>query len=201
MRSCRIVASTTYDPQRAESMTDIEIAKIIIPIVTFLLGSAFTLTLKVLEQRRSSLKGAAQEAARLTRDWYNQIHELILTPATAISSAPVNTAIYDYVHNRLILPELMLYLEVLKRRKRGSRLVAALESFLDEVTYPIRDYPEGRACAEILVASEATTASDDPPDAVIPVVKRLDGRDKDRLLQVLDAHVQRVTREAAIILV
>lgn len=216
---------------------DAEVVKIVLPIATFVLGCAFTLLLKKTEQRKGTLKSAAESAARLSRDWYNQIHALIISPIERNGSGELNTAIYDYVHNRLILPEFMMHLEILKRDRRGAKIVAALEEFLNEVTYPVSDYPEGRACAEILTsqlaaviesprlalgtdlaiaaptrditASRSSPSTDSPGD--IPAVferwnagryvaKRLDGRDRSRLLRTLDVHVQRITREAAAIL-
>ena len=42
--------------------------------------------------------------------------------------------LYDYVHNGLILPDLLLHLQILKRYPRCSQLTSELESFLEIVT-------------------------------------------------------------------
>jgi hypothetical protein len=197
---------------------DTDAIKIVTPIVTFILGSALTLWMKVAEQRRSLLKSVAQDAVRLTKEWYVQIHTLLIAPPTDAPKGEVNTAIYDYVHNRLILPEYIMCVEILRRRKRAARLVTAMDAFLDDVTYQVPgvhlQYPEGTACAEVLKIgsrddggtrpnatptepwdfTESPTAGSIEP-SVVTEPERV------RVLRLLDAHVQRITREAALILV
>ena len=161
-----------------------DLLKIGIPIFTFVLGSVLTIVIKIVEQHRDVIRNAARESAKLTKDWYVQIHTLALPRHDGLMS----TAVYDYVRNRLILPDFVMHLEVLRTKRRASALVSALEDFLSAVT---QARPRSLAGNSMLLL-----------ECLEPSLHRsqeLSG--ESAALQELDAHVQRVAREAARLLV
>ena len=111
-----------------------EIIKTLIPVITFILGSLFTLFLKGFEARRATIRKSTTELSRLTRDWYTQIHQLFVVRSNPLSGDDWNLTLFDYAYNRLILPEVLLHLEILKKYKKAKKLVARVEAFLELVT-------------------------------------------------------------------
>ena len=160
-----------------------DLLKILVPILTFVLGSIVTIAIKAAEQQRDVLRSAAREAAKLTKDWYVQIHTLTVAQAPSRFEGAVSTAVYDYVHNRLILPDFLMHLEVLRTKRRAAALVAALQDFLAEVTQVVPP-PVANGSVLLLQCVEPS------------VYPRNDGREGTSL-GALDLHVQRVAREAA----
>lgn len=164
-------------------LKNIEVLKLIVPVATFILGSMFTLLIEAIKRRRDALQVAARDAVRLTKDWYNQIQGLWRPPEEG-DRTPV---VYDYVHSRFVLPELMLTLRVLKRYRKADRLVRATEEFLDTVTGNIRSTwntsvlqnPETSYC---LPRADLFGYHDEKAEAV---------------LRKLDGYVQQIAREAA----
>jgi hypothetical protein len=112
---------------------NLELARVVVPIITFVLGSVLTVAPKAWEQGRNATKTSAKEVVRLTKEWYGQIHLQLHARATLQPDA-TNPALYDYVHNRLILPDLLFHLEILRKHRRAAELTRALEEFLCVVT-------------------------------------------------------------------
>lgn len=166
-------------------MTD-DVLKVLVPVLTFVLGSAVTIAVRTAEQHRDVLRTAAREAAKLTKDWYVQIHTLSLSRAPGRFDAAISTGVYDYIHNRLILPDFMLHLEVLRTKRRAASLVEALDEFLNDVTQA-RPTPLARYDQSALECKRLLVGLDEPEEADVAGVA----------LRSLDLHVQRVTREAA----
>lgn len=164
-----------------------DFVKVILPMITFVLGGVLTIAIKAIEQRRDVVRSAVKEAVRLTKDWYVQIHTLALTPNDRNSaSGAINTAVYDYVHNRLILPDFLLNLEILRSKREATGIVDALNAFLNEVT-------------EVKPRATVPDPDDNPlsckrlfEDLSMPEPLIAQG-----VLERLDQHVQRVTKESA----
>jgi len=163
-----------------------EVLKLILPIGTFILGSLFTLLIKAIEQRRNALQAAARDTVRLTKDWYTQVYGL-LSPAKVMTKGVAATrsddSVYEYVHNRILLPELILCVEVLKRHRKADRLVQATQQFLDMVTM----YEEAKT-GENLSCRYCWSRN--------ALLKR-NGGTAEAVLHKLDGYVQRIACEAA----
>jgi len=115
-------------------------AKVVIPITTFVLGSALTLGFKKYDQRKATFRQHVELASSLTIDWYTQLLELNvqLKEIRDKKSKKAAMLVYAYVHNRLILPKLLLSLEILENHKRAAVLRAEVMNFLHHTT----DYDE-----------------------------------------------------------
>lgn len=113
-----------------------EFLNILIPVATFILGCIFTLLLKRYYDRKLLLQSSIREIARLTTEWYNQIHK---EPLSTCYGRPlerkVDSSMYEYVHNRLILPDLLIHLTLLRRFKKCADLVEKVQCFLRKVTH------------------------------------------------------------------
>jgi uncharacterized membrane protein len=105
-----------------------------VPLLTFILGVVITLVTKRREKRRTDIKERVTSTAKLVNDWYNQIHQLALNIRTATSATESQRAIYFYVRNRIVLPELKLHLDFLRERNGAVAFVAAVDGFLGLVT-------------------------------------------------------------------
>jgi len=110
------------------------LGNIVVPLITFALGVVVTLATQRVERRRSELRDHLSGAVKLVNDWYNQIHELSVGAMFRGNGADTKRAVYAYVHNRLILPSLMLHLEFIRERRAHSELTSAIEDFLALVT-------------------------------------------------------------------
>jgi hypothetical protein len=164
---------------------DTEAFKIITPVATFILGSILTLAAKAVEQRRETVRTAAREAMRLTKEWYVQIHALLLADPSSQLSSTISTGVYDYVHNRLILPDFLFHLSILSRHRKAARLTEALEGFLAQVSsHKPRFGAQATQHPDLLECKTIDTIGQGPHE----------------VLSLLDGHVQRVAREAAALL-
>jgi hypothetical protein len=161
-----------------------DLLKIGVPIFTFVLGSMLTIAIKIVEQHRDVLRSAARESAKLTKEWYVQIHTLALPRLDSM----VSPSIHDYVNNRLILPDFVMNLEVLRTNRRASALVSALQDFLNAVTQ-VRPRPVAGRSVLLLECLEPN------------LHPRQEVSGENAGLRELDVHVQRVAREAAKLLV
>src|SRR6185436_2557732 len=150
-------------------------SRIAVPVATFVLGSVLSLYLKSIEPRKNTLRIAVVESVRLTREWYVQIHTLsLLAERPELVDAQADTATLDYARNRLLLPDLMLQYEILRRHSRARQLANAVRSFMDEVSSPIALGSPIRFCPYIPRLGQSST-----------------------LLGRLDVHLQRIAHEAA----
>jgi hypothetical protein len=174
--------------------------KIVVPVATFLLGSALTFWMKSAEQRRVVTRSSAQEALRLAKEWYSQIHRLVASPDGSPTSTDI--AMIDYVNNRLILPDFQFHLGILRRYRNCQRLVEALQAFMDEVTDNRKPIKQG--------ISDSRQAPGDVQDSSFMIVRcppiddlrsRKSGLDlpgsSEAILSVLDERLQGVAHEAA----
>lgn len=108
--------------------------RIFIPIGTFLLGVFSTWLFKRAEDRRFLVRRHAEEITRLANEWYNQLHEIRYFSNTGDKNRELRQKIDAYIHNRLILPQVLLSLGVLKDFPEASALVREAEGFLSLVT-------------------------------------------------------------------
>lgn len=101
---------------------------------------------------------SAQEVVRLTSTWYTQLQELDVenrrTPER--DKAEFDAVAYEYVNNRLVLPELMYHVNILKPNDEASDLVYHVEEFLTLVTDYDRLQPGDRTntCLALMRALE-----------------------------------------------
>ena len=117
-----------------EQITIDTITRVVLPLLTFGLGVLVTLITKRVEKRRGELKESVTAIAKLINDWYNQVHELGTDVTTRKGKFEMNRAIYFYVRNRLVLPELLLHIHFLRSRNAEPELLQAVDEFLDVVT-------------------------------------------------------------------
>lgn len=110
-----------------------DILKVLIPIITFILGSLFTLFLKEREKKTDTIQKAANEIANLTSDWYEQLHQINVKLRFSPVRNEIEQELYLYLHNRLILPKYLRALKVLEAKK-CNYLVRYAHDFLDLVT-------------------------------------------------------------------
>ena len=157
-----------------------EIINVLIPVITFILGSLFTLFLKGFEARRATIRKSTTELSRLTRDWYTQIHQLFVVRVNSPLGDDWNLALFEYTYNRLLLPEILLHLEILKKYKEAKKLVKLVEAFLD------------------LVTNYKDALRNDSP-ILCPKAKILNSErfDKTTFLKDLDCQLQLVVKEAS----
>ena len=171
------------------------ITRVIVPLMTFAVGVLVTLITKRVEKRRADLKEHVTAIAKLVNDWYNQVHELGSHVTTRTDKSEINRAIYFYVRNRLVLPELLLHLDFLRNRNAEPELLQAVDEFLDVVTITqkITDTPKGigrsvgtgRECRDLLTNRSGKGVSSEEVKVV---------------LALLDTKLQAVTRISANIL-
>jgi hypothetical protein len=165
------------------------LSELAIPLFMFALGCVFTLIVQDLNERRVIKAESVKEVVRLSRDWYNQVHRLSLVkPRGGGPEQFYETAVADYVNNRVILPELLLHMQILKSYRDCEALVTQAEVFLSTVTdYNPHDVDRksfgGGAleCKDLLRLVEDTEANL-------------------QVLQQLDTAVQRIAAEAAKVL-
>jgi len=129
-----------------------DLAKTILPIVTFFLGCLFTLYAKRLHDRRQFYQMSVREISRLTTAWYNQIqgypHSLKeIMPLSHLSDS--EQTMRQYVNNRLILPDLLFNLAVIEREARYKELTRRTQEFLDIVTIRRGSALNCRGCGKI----------------------------------------------------
>ena len=110
------------------------VSKILIPICTFALGVVVTLATKRIERRRSENQEHVKAIAKLTNDWYNQLHQLSADIQAKPNRKEAEKSVYFYVHNRIVLPDLLLRIEYLEQRKVQPALLQAVKGFLALVT-------------------------------------------------------------------
>lgn len=108
---------------------DTDLLKYLIPVMTFILGSALTLSLKAWEQRRSTMQHSITILRRLTNEWYNQLYELFGDGKDNADPAIVD-AFTRYLNNRIILPELLMHFEILGGNKMCKPFLSEIEKFL-----------------------------------------------------------------------
>jgi hypothetical protein len=166
------------------------IIKVGVPLITFGLGVMVTLITKRAEKRRSELKERVTAISKLVNDWYNQVHELGVEVSTRKDKSDLNRAIYFYVRNRLVLPELVLHIEFLRSRNAVPELLRAVDEFLEVVTTSQKvtgvqmRIVDTRLCKNLFVDPDQMARSED-----IKV-----------MLAILDAKLQAVTHISAGIL-
>jgi hypothetical protein len=146
--------------QEAGRAVDSELLRIVIPLVTFILGSLFTLLLKTSTQRRETVRNATADLVRLTKEWYNQIHQILLQRRLSPEDEASAQVLFNYTHNRLILPDLILQLEILRSQAPKSDLIPEVEKFLEAVT----NYKEAKNRKECLYCPVGWVRSKDSTD-------------------------------------
>jgi hypothetical protein len=110
------------------------IIKYFIPVCIFIAGSLFTLLLKKIESDRKGLEAAVKESVRLSKDWYGQIQKLSDSDKLTDLDRFMESRVFEYLHNRLILPDFLLNLSILQHKSKATPLVRELETFLSRVT-------------------------------------------------------------------
>lgn len=137
------------------------IGKVLIPTATFVLGVVVTLVTKRIEKRRSEIKERVTAIARLVNGWYNQLHQLSVDAATGKGEPATAKAIYFYLHNRLILPELLLQLDLLRAQRTAPALVEAVGEFLSLVTtFDGTESVGSISCKDVLADLNASASSE-----------------------------------------
>ena len=109
--------------------------KIGMPLLTFTLGVLTTLWSKKVEKKNEFLRENIKAIVTLTNDWYNQLLDLrakSLDPG--IKTEEFQRAVFVYVHNRIILPKLLLSMEIVRKSGKYVDLLESTESFMTLVT-------------------------------------------------------------------
>lgn len=112
-----------------------DILKIVIPLITFILGVISTYFIKQRQNSKDRFLASIQEVAQLTNDWYNQlfsIENFINDNKNRIDA--IEQKMVEYSQNRLILPSLLRHLEILKQSQKYNQFVLAAEEFLEVVS-------------------------------------------------------------------
>jgi hypothetical protein len=152
---------------------DIETVKLILPVITFALGAVFTLWLKAFESSRDSRRTSVREVCRAAKDWYIQIHKVVLSSNGVPIDKGSDPALHDYLRNRIILPDLLLHSGILRGKRSCRRLVMRVDEFLGQVTnfeqrkLGIGGVPEGAACAEIFATEDPLEKLDDILQSIV----------------------------------
>lgn len=165
------------------------VAKIIVPICTFLLGIVFTILFKRHEQRKTVIRQHTGETVKQINEWYNQLHSLNGDLRGLVTKDEAEARIYLYVSNRLILPKLLLSLGVLRKHRASERLVKNAEDFLMLVTTYRPDEPNELVECLFLERCALLTIMGDRKEA--------QAENLERLLPQLDAKLQRINQQAA----
>lgn len=106
--------------------------KITIPVLTFILGSLLTIGLKRYEHTREKRIFSVIEILRLSKDWYAQIQNLSAQPSN--NQSVIQEKIYEYVSSRLILPDILLHKEIIRKHSSCKILAAEVDAFIEELT-------------------------------------------------------------------
>ncbi len=114
-----------------------------LPVLTFLLGCAFTLILKRLEARRDVRRNAAKELVRLAKEWHAQACDLHIS-ADKISNVggfdsferqdAYQQALKNYLTYKKVLPDILLNIELIKNQRECAALVLSAQELLELVT-------------------------------------------------------------------
>lgn len=154
---------------------DPAILKIGVPVSTFILGSGLTLLLKTAEQRRTTRHQSVLTLRRLTNEWYNQLQELFGHAERNVPPEVVD-AFTRYLNNRIILPEVLMHVEVLRGKKGCETFLVNVVSFLQLVTnYKIgreHDSMISARCIDLLAVGRTMTPRQ-VLDALDPIVQRI----------------------------
>lgn len=115
---------------------DPETVKSLVPVLTFALGIAFTLAFKTYENGRDTTRNSVKEIVRLAREWHNQVHQIAMNQNgnKGRRNGNFDTLLLDYIRNRLLLPDFLLHLGIIRERKSCRSLVPSVEKFLELVT-------------------------------------------------------------------
>ncbi len=124
---------------RRMSRCEIMILDFIIPFCTFLLGCFFTYWLKRADRRIATIRSSVAELHRLSVAWFNQLHELSSDIHSAANDEQITALINKYESNRLILPDYLFHLEIIKNHIQCTDVTLTVEEFLRYVTN-YRDY-------------------------------------------------------------
>ena len=74
-----------------------------IPIITFFLGSIFTLLLKTRESKREIINRNLNEIYDHANEWYNQIYAILVDLKFGNNPNLIEEKNYAYNYNRLVL--------------------------------------------------------------------------------------------------
>lgn len=157
--------------------------RVVIPLFTFALGVIVTFLIQRYWRTTDVVAQSAKALADLTAEWYNQLDELRRSIDTAAEPSRAARLVDDYIRNRLILPQVLYHLAVLRERNAQAELVAGVEAFLSSVTtYGFIVSPQTVDCRDIVRGSRNHAGEPIGFDSV---------------LRILDEHQQAVAREAA----
>ena len=112
-------------------MTELKFA---VPVITFALGVIFTVVFYRYQRRSELSRKASEDMVKLSAEWYTQLHEILVSAHDADKSKAQSLAT-AYSQNRLILPNYLKNIEILRRDKRAAELVGLGEVFLSQLTY------------------------------------------------------------------
>lgn len=172
--------------------------KIFMPLLTFVLGVAATLWMKNVEKRRDFIREQVRAVWSLANDWYNQLIDLRakgLDPS--ITDEEMQRAVFVYVHNRIILPKLLLSLELLRRSGKSPEMVGLCEEFLQLVT-TCESQPTGSFVSDRMLPFFSPGDREDDPAQHLEcrmdpwALSKITGS-PDPTLEKLDQIVQRMT--------
>ena len=114
----------------------IDIVKLLLPLLTFFMGVAFTLWTKRGDQKRMLTQGAAVELIDAVTSWHQRIYDLRAT-ALKQDQDDFRNRMIDYDQNRHELPRIIRSLEILRADQRATELVRLGDDFLS--TFTVRD--------------------------------------------------------------
>jgi hypothetical protein len=166
----------------------LSIIKYSIPVCTFIAGCLFTLLLKKIESDRKLLETAVKESVRLCKEWYTQIQHLFDSDKLTDLDRFMESRVYDYLHNRIILPDFLLNLTILQQKSKASSLVGELETFLSKVTNFDPKNPGGPIRCHFVGEEKIELRQTQRKEWI---------RKRNDLLDSLDGPIQRIVKESA----
>lgn len=111
----------------------IDIAKLLLPLVTFFLGVGFTLWMRSGERRKELTESHAVMLCEAMAAWHQRMHDL-QAAALKGDSESYSEKMIDYSQNRHELPRILRCLEVLRADPSASEIVKLGDTFLKVFT-------------------------------------------------------------------
>ncbi|MDJ1501835.1 hypothetical protein [Xanthocytophaga agilis] len=102
-------------------------------LVSFILGSLFSIWLNKRDYKRNRITTSVNEVILLLNNWYNQLHEIYID-ITTNGIPPAYSKNLFYLNNRYILPSLIKNLEIIRTQRSKQEIVRLTEEFLKIVT-------------------------------------------------------------------
>lgn len=127
-----------------------EIIKLLLPLITFVLGILATLYVKRLDYKKENLKQHANELSRLSEEWFNHLVRLSILAHNEKDESVIYANLFAYSNESLFLAKYRRSLEILGQYKKCKKLISESEAFLALLTEPNpkNSFPEYDTCMD-----------------------------------------------------